>query len=151
MLPILPNRGSETQKSFLENARAWLENGRERLREVGERAERAFAAVGERAGHVSYADAGIEYVCDWVNDEQPYPIKAKNKTLISVPYSIEVNDIPAFLDRGWAAETFYQTIVDQFDGLYEDGAKSGRVMAICLHPFLTGHASCSGRASCTPK
>jgi allantoinase len=86
------------------------------------------------------AEAGIEYVCDWVNDEQPYPIKAKSKTLISVPYSIEVNDIPAFLDRGWAAETFYQTIVDQFDGLYEDGAKGGRVMAICLHPFLTGHA-----------
>jgi hypothetical protein len=23
--------------------------------------------------------------------------------------------------------------------LYEDGAKTGRVMAICLHPFLIGH------------
>lgn len=86
------------------------------------------------------AEAGIEYICDWVNDEQPYPIKTKSKTLISVPYSIEVNDIPAFIDRGWSAETFYQTIVDQFDVLYEDGAKSGRVMAICLHPFLIGHA-----------
>ena len=60
--------------------------------------------------------------------------------MISVPYSIEVNDIPAFIDRGWSAEQFYQTIVDQFDVLYEDGAKSARVMAICLHPFLTGHA-----------
>ena len=27
-------------------------------------------------------------------------------------------------------------IKDQFDVLYEDGAKTGRVMSICLHPFL---------------
>jgi peptidoglycan/xylan/chitin deacetylase (PgdA/CDA1 family) len=85
------------------------------------------------------ADSGIEYVADWVNDEQPYPLKTKSKTLISLPYSIEVNDIPAFIDRGWSAEQFYQTIVDQFDVLYESGASSGRVMAICLHPFLIGH------------
>jgi allantoinase len=30
-------------------------------------------------------------------------------------------------------------ICDQFDVLYEDGAKTGRVMAISLHPFLIGH------------
>ena len=86
------------------------------------------------------AENGFEYICDWVNDEQPYPIRTKQGTMIPVPYSIEVNDIPAFIDRGWSAEQFYQTIVDQFDVLYEDGAKSARVMAICLHPFLTGHA-----------
>lgn len=85
------------------------------------------------------ADNGIEYLCDWCNDEQPYPMKVKTGSLISVPYSIEVNDIPAFLDKGMSGDQFYQMIVDQFDGLYEDGATSGRVMAICLHPFLVGH------------
>ena len=85
------------------------------------------------------AEAGIEYVGDWVNDEQPYAMRTKTKTMISLPYSIEVNDIPAFIDRGWNAEQFYQTIVDQFDGLYESGGTSGRIMAICLHPFLIGH------------
>lgn len=86
------------------------------------------------------AENGIEYVCNWVNDEQPYPMNVKKGSLISVPYSIEVNDIPAFLDRGMTGEDFYQMIIDQFDVLYEDGAKSGRVMAICLHPFLIGQA-----------
>ena len=85
------------------------------------------------------AENGIEYVGDWVNDEQPYPLKTKTKQVLSMPYSIEVNDIPSFIDRGWSAEQFYQTIVDQFDGLYESGATSGRVMSICLHPFLIGH------------
>ncbi len=85
------------------------------------------------------AENGIEYLCDWCNDEQPYAMNVKSGSMISVPYSIEINDIPAFLDHGMSPDQFYQMIIDQFDGLYEDGAVSGRVMAICLHPFLIGH------------
>jgi peptidoglycan/xylan/chitin deacetylase (PgdA/CDA1 family) len=85
------------------------------------------------------AEAGIEYVCDWVNDEQPYPIRVKSGSLLSIPYSSEINDIPAILDGKQSAESFGQMIKDQFDVLYEDGASTGRVMSICLHPFLIGH------------
>ena len=85
------------------------------------------------------AENGIEYLCDWCNDDQPYKMNVKTGSLISVPYSIEVNDIPAFLDKGMTGDQFYQMIIDQFDGLYEEGGTSGRVMAICLHPFLIGH------------
>jgi allantoinase len=86
------------------------------------------------------AEAGIRYVGNWVNDEQPYPMRVKTGSMLSLPYSIEMNDIPAFLDQGQSAETFGRMICDEFDGLYEDGAKSGRVMSICLHPFIIGHA-----------
>jgi peptidoglycan/xylan/chitin deacetylase (PgdA/CDA1 family) len=85
------------------------------------------------------AENGIEYVGDWVNDEQPYPMRVRSGTMYSIPYSIEINDIPAFLDRSMTGEGFAAMIRDQFDVLYEDGAKSARVMAICLHPFLIGH------------
>ena len=85
------------------------------------------------------AEAGIEYVGNWVNDEQPYPMKVKIGTMISLPYSVEINDIPAFLDLHQSPEAFGQMICDQFDILYEDGARTGRVMSICLHPFLIGH------------
>jgi allantoinase len=85
------------------------------------------------------AENGIEYVGDWVNDEQPYPMRVKSGKMFSLPYSIEINDIPAFLDQKRTGEEFGRMICDQFDGLYEDGAKSARVMAICLHPFLIGH------------
>jgi allantoinase len=36
------------------------------------------------------------------------------------------------------ADGFRQMICDQFDVLYKEGAKSGRVMAIALHPYLMG-------------
>src|SRR5262245_50743154 len=84
------------------------------------------------------AENGIQYNCNWVNDEQPYPMKVKKGTLISMPYSSEINDIPAMLGHHRSGEEFAQMIRDQFDVLYEDGAKTGRVMSICLHPFLIG-------------
>jgi peptidoglycan/xylan/chitin deacetylase (PgdA/CDA1 family) len=85
------------------------------------------------------AETGFDYVGDWVNDEQPYAMRVKSGQMTSIPYSIEINDIPAFLDGKQSPESFGRMIKDQFDVLYEDGAQSGRVMSICLHPFLIGH------------
>jgi peptidoglycan/xylan/chitin deacetylase (PgdA/CDA1 family) len=85
------------------------------------------------------AENGVEYVGDWVNDDQPYPMKVKKGRMFSMPYSQEINDIPALLGLHQSPERFGQMICDQFDVLYEDGAKTGRVMSICLHPFLVGH------------
>jgi allantoinase len=85
------------------------------------------------------AAAGIEYTANWVNDEQPYPMTVKQGSLVSLPYAIELNDIPAFLDLKQSGEQFATMIRDTFDTLHEEGAASARVMAISLHPFLIGH------------
>ena len=82
------------------------------------------------------AEAGLIYHTDWMHDDQPVPIKVKSGKLVSVPYSIELNDVPVFRDYDGAY--FSQICKDQFDTLYEEGADSGRVMCIALHPFLTG-------------
>jgi len=84
------------------------------------------------------AENGIEYVGDWTNDEQPYPMRVKSGKMFAIPYSIEINDISAHLEMKRSGEGFARMICDQFDVLYEDGASTGRVMAICLHPFLVG-------------
>jgi hypothetical protein len=63
-------------------------------------------------------------------------MKVKNGKLISVPYSVEINDIPFFLGKGNSGADFMQAIKDQFDVLYEEGKTSGRVMAIAVHPFI---------------
>ena len=85
------------------------------------------------------AEFGINYVANWVNDEQPYPMKVRSGEMLSLPYSAEINDYVSFIERSQSGEAFAQSICDQFDVLYEDGATTGRVMAICLHPFLIGH------------
>jgi allantoinase len=82
---------------------------------------------------------GCEYVADWTNDDQPYRMTLDGgKPLISVPYSQELNDKPAFEKHNLTAAQFQEMICRQFDVLYREGAQSGRVMAIALHPYLTG-------------
>jgi allantoinase len=82
------------------------------------------------------AELGVEYVLDWCNDDQPYPMRVNQGRMISVPYSIEVNDIPMFVSKGYTGEQFYQAVVDQFDQLYAEGEQTGRVMGLALHPFI---------------
>jgi peptidoglycan/xylan/chitin deacetylase (PgdA/CDA1 family) len=84
------------------------------------------------------AELGLTYVCDWCNDDQPFPMRVKQGKMISVPYSIEVNDIPLFIGKSLSGEDFYQILVDQFDTLYQEGAENGRVMSVALHPFILG-------------
>jgi allantoinase len=84
------------------------------------------------------AEAGLLYHTDWLMDDQPFPLKVKNGArFIHVPYSYQLNDavVPS---TGRDAAYFSQMIRDQFDVLYEEGAESGRVMCISLHPYWIG-------------
>jgi allantoinase len=81
------------------------------------------------------AEAGIKYYCDWVHDDQPFPMRVRSgRRLISLPYSVELNDT-VMHRQGHEAEEFTQVIRDQFDTLYAEG---GRVMCIALHPNVSG-------------
>jgi peptidoglycan/xylan/chitin deacetylase (PgdA/CDA1 family) len=85
------------------------------------------------------ADAGGEYICDWVNDDQPYMMTLESgRRMVSVPYSYEINDKRQFDGMLRTAPQFEDMIRRQFDTLYREGEQSGRVMAISLHPYLIG-------------
>jgi allantoinase len=84
------------------------------------------------------SEAGFTYVLDWANDDQPYDLRVRTNRLISIPYASEVNDIPIFHLRNQTGEDFCRALIDQFDVLYEEGARTGRVMGIGLHTFLVG-------------
>lgn len=84
------------------------------------------------------AAAGIEYVADWVLDDQPVPIKTETGRLTSVPYAVEINDVIMTAVQGQPSDEIFRRGKDQFDQLYKDGATTPRVMAISIHPYLTG-------------
>jgi peptidoglycan/xylan/chitin deacetylase (PgdA/CDA1 family) len=84
------------------------------------------------------AAAGIEYVCDWVNDDLPYDLKVQHGRLVALPYTVELNDIPMFLLQHHPAEELWRRTRDQFDTLYAEGATQPRCMAIAVHPYITG-------------
>lgn len=76
------------------------------------------------------AQEGVRYTLDYSHDDQPTPLALKTGKLISMPYSIEMNDTPL-------AEIL-TALKAQFDRLYAEGAESGRVMCFAIHPFVLG-------------
>ncbi|HUN74884.1 MAG TPA: polysaccharide deacetylase family protein [Steroidobacteraceae bacterium] len=85
------------------------------------------------------AEAGIEYVADWCNDELPYRMRTSAGPIVAMPYTLEMGDIPIFLNHGASGEEFYGMAVDQFETLYREGEHVPRVFCMALHPFLVGH------------
>jgi len=80
-------------------------------------------------------DLGLTYILDWCCDDQPFALNVPG--MLSVPYSIEINDISLCVGKSLSGPEFSRMIRDQFDQLYKDSAESGRVMALCLHPFVS--------------
>jgi peptidoglycan/xylan/chitin deacetylase (PgdA/CDA1 family) len=80
---------------------------------------------------------GCHYVCDWVNDDQPYYMGIGGKSIVSMPYSWETNDILIISDK-ISTDEFELICKRQFDTLYREGERSGKVLALCLHPFVIG-------------
>jgi allantoinase len=82
------------------------------------------------------AELGIEYLLDWTNDDQPYPLTVPG--LLSVPYTLELADGHLFHIKSHSGADYVQIVKDQLDQLYADSAESGRVMALSLHPYVAG-------------
>jgi peptidoglycan/xylan/chitin deacetylase (PgdA/CDA1 family) len=80
-------------------------------------------------------EAGIDYLCDWVNDEQPYPMA---NGLVALPTMLEMDDLFALSNRRVEIERYCQSLKDGFDIMYRDGEVNGRLMTINLHPWLVG-------------
>ena len=81
---------------------------------------------------------GIQYIGDWVYDDEPTEIQTKNGPLITLPYSIETNDIPVMAVQYHEAAYWTQKCIDSFDCLYQEGEDRAKILAIAIHPYISG-------------
>src|SRR5204862_202981 len=80
------------------------------------------------------------YVCDWVNDEQPYQMTVPAGDLYALPITYPLDDVNALCDRRIEVRRWGTSVTEAFDRLREDGATNGRLLVLNLHPWLTGQA-----------
>lgn len=83
-------------------------------------------------------EAGFKYVLDWPTDDQPFWMRTRSGPLLSVPYSIELNDSPSMVFRQESAMSFERMMIDQFDEMLLQSRKYPLVYTIVLHPFVIG-------------
>jgi peptidoglycan/xylan/chitin deacetylase (PgdA/CDA1 family) len=83
-------------------------------------------------------EEGFSYVMDWPADDQPFWMRTRAGPILSVPYSIELNDSPALVFRQHSGREFADMITDQFDEMLQQSRKYPLVCSIVLHPFVVG-------------
>ena len=125
----------------VEDQRAAIRQTIEEIRTFAGKKPRGWESPGltetyETIDHL--AEAGIEYVADWVLDDQPVRIQTASGPIVSVPYTVEMNDIAMMALQHHPSEEWLRRGIDHFDRLYQEGAASARVMAISLHPYISG-------------
>src|SRR6202790_1678386 len=84
------------------------------------------------------AEEGYEYVCDWVLDDQPIMINTRGRSIVSVPYTQECNDVAMMLIQHHKGSEYRDRAIDQFEQLYSDAHDSARIMALVVHPYIMG-------------
>jgi peptidoglycan/xylan/chitin deacetylase (PgdA/CDA1 family) len=83
------------------------------------------------------AAAGLSYVADWGNDDQPYRLQTQ-PPLVSIPNQAEWDDVQMIAHRKVQAAVWRDTVLEAFGRLHQDGAASGTVFGLHIHPWLTG-------------
>lgn len=85
------------------------------------------------------AAAGVEYVCDWCNDDMPFEMRTANGPIHALPHNPDIDDYTILVQNHHSEAEFTQQLIDQFDVLYAEAAQSGgRVMSISLRPWVIG-------------
>jgi allantoinase len=84
------------------------------------------------------AEAGIRYIADWVVDDEPCRIRTDKGALVALPYTAELNDIPMMMIQHHASAEFEARCMDHFERLYAESTRRAKVMAIAVHPYISG-------------
>ncbi len=83
-------------------------------------------------------EAGIRYLCDWANDEQPYPLTVPVGELFALPVMLELDDVMAMAHRKVTIDRYATMLRESFDEMYDNGTENGRALVLSLHPWLIG-------------
>lgn len=86
------------------------------------------------------AEAGIRYIADWVVDDLPCRLKTAHGAVLTMPYTVEANDIPVQMIQHHAGGELEARVRRTAERLARE-AKAGmgaKVMSLAIHPYITG-------------
>ncbi len=122
--------------------RDWIAKSLKILREASGQPVRGWLSPAKSESHHTpdlLAEAGVDYVCDWVNDDMPYAMRTRAGALHAMPHPVDIDDYTILVQNHHTEDDFRDALIDQFDLLYrESSPENGRVMAISLHPWVIG-------------
>jgi len=82
--------------------------------------------------------AGIEYIGDWVLDDEPVTLRTTHRPIVALPYNFELHDIVMMALQHHPSDQMYARVMDHFAWLYAESAARPKFMSIAMHPYLSG-------------
>ncbi|OYX70341.1 MAG: polysaccharide deacetylase [Rhizobiales bacterium 32-66-11] len=84
------------------------------------------------------AEAGVKYIGDWVWDDEPCDITTAKGPLVTLPYTVEHNDIPMMAVAHHESPYWVQRFKDSIDRLHAEGEERAKILAVAIHPYISG-------------
>jgi peptidoglycan/xylan/chitin deacetylase (PgdA/CDA1 family) len=85
------------------------------------------------------AEAGVEYMLDWVNDELPYRFATRAGSIVNLPLNHELSDRQIITVQQQSIDSYATQIEDACDWLEgESKCHGGRMLPLHLTPYITG-------------
>ena len=84
------------------------------------------------------AENGVEYIGDWVLDDEPVWVKTKTNPIAALPYNYELHDIVMMAIQHHESQTYRDRTIDYFDTLYAESEERPKIIAVAMHPYLSG-------------
>jgi peptidoglycan/xylan/chitin deacetylase (PgdA/CDA1 family) len=86
------------------------------------------------------AEAGLDYVTDWVNDDMPYAVTTSAGGLTAMPLAWDMSDQRLLFQQLMATEDFVDQVKRAFATLYAEAATTGggRILTLTITPWVMG-------------
>ena len=84
------------------------------------------------------AAAGVRYIGDWVYDDEPTEIRTAHGPLVTLPYTVELQRHPDDDRAAPRGRLLDAEVLRHFDRWYQEGAERPKIMAIAIHPYISG-------------
>ena len=85
------------------------------------------------------AEAGIDYMCDWVNDELPYAMTTPAGEIVNLPLNHELSDRQIINVQQQSVDSYAQQMRDAYGWLANEAAShGGRMLPLHLTPYIMG-------------
>jgi allantoinase len=82
---------------------------------------------------------GVNYFCDWVNDDMPYQFRTDEGPLVAMPLSNELEDRFVIMNNQHSEQSWLEQVCDACDFLLSEAEHSGgRILALNIHPWMLG-------------